>query len=164
MKPIPSLLIALALSAMPCIAQEKLAPDEADSVRTYTPGQFMKEVAADPHDGTLVRIKFNGRSTTLSKGPGGTKIGHVESRDMNNNRDFFSEMDVQVPPAGLAWFQHVNIFNYQVYEVVSARTYTVYARVKVGSSGKAEVRLVGLEVKHDLDGDSIIWNLSSDTP
>jgi hypothetical protein len=73
-------------------------------------------------------------------------------------------MDVQVPPAGLAWFQHVNIFNYQVYEVVSARTYTVYARVKVGSSGKAEVRLVGLEVKHDLDGDSIIWNLSSDTP
>ncbi len=73
MKIIPSMLLAFALGAMPCVAQEKFKRDEANSVHTYTPAQFMKEVASNPHDGTLVRIKFNGRTESLIKGPDGMK-------------------------------------------------------------------------------------------
>jgi hypothetical protein len=42
------------------------------------------------------------------------------------------------------------------------KSYVVYARIKVDHSGNATVRLVGTEIKHDLDGDSIVWGEGSD--
>ena len=164
MKIIPALWVALALTVTSGIAQEKLKLDEANSVKSYTPAQFLKEVAGDPHDGTLVRIKFNGRTPTLSAGPHGTKIGTVENRDIHGYTESTSVMDVEVPPAGLPWFQHVNVYNYQVYDRLAVKTYVVYGRVKVDAAGKATVRLVGLEIKHDLDGDSIVWDQTSSSP
>ncbi len=164
MKIVSVIFLALALAAIPSIGQEKLSLDEADSVRTYTPAQFMKEIAANPKDGTLIRIKFNGRTASLSQGPDGSKIGYVQSRDMTNYSELSSQMEVRIPPAGLPWFQHVNLFSYASYERLSVKSYIVYGRVKVDPTGKAGVSLVGLEVKHDLDGDTIVWDQSSNTP
>jgi hypothetical protein len=116
-------------------------------------------MAADPKDGTLVRIKFNGRTATLSNGPDGTKVGYLESRDPNfyNNGSTY-QLAAQVPAAGLQWFQHVGIFVYDTFDKVTLKSYVVYGRVKVDASGAASIRLVGTEIKHDLDGDSIVWN------
>ena len=165
MKIIPAVWFLLVLIATSGIAQEKLKLDEANSVRSYTPAQFLKEVVADPHDGTLVRLKFNGRAANLSNGPDGTKIGTVENRETRNNIESTSQMDIQVPPAGLAWFQHVNVYRYgEVYERLAIKSYVVYGRVKVDASGNATVRLVGLEIKQDLDGDSIVWGSASSPP
>jgi hypothetical protein len=162
MKIIPVMFIALAVSALPSVAQEKLTSDESNSIHTYTPAQYMKEVAADPHDGTLVRIKFNGRSPKLSDGPDGTRLGSLQARDMSHyNYETAPLLEVQIPPAGLRWFQHVAVFSYTSFDQLAVKSYVVYGRIKVDHSGNASVRLIGTEIKHDLDGDTIVWSEGS---
>jgi hypothetical protein len=162
MKIIPSLLFALSLTAISCIAQEKLTSDQSNSIHTYTPTQYMKQVAADPHDGDIVRLKFNGRAAALTNGPDGTRIGYLESREATTYYyETSPRIEVQVPKEGLPWFQHVNVFSYASFDRLAVKSYVVYGKIKVDHSGKASVRLVGTEIKHDLDGDSIVWSEGS---
>jgi hypothetical protein len=167
MKIIPSILLALSLTAISGIAQEKLTSDQSNSIHTYTPTQYMKEVAADPHDGDIVRLKFNGRAATLSNGPDGTRTGYLESREATTYYYQTSpQIEVQIPKEGLPWFQHVNVFSYASFDRLAVKSYVVYGKIKVDRSGKASVRLIGTEIKHDLDGDTINWGEgpSSSTP
>jgi hypothetical protein len=164
MKIFPPVLLALALAALPCFAQEKLTSDESNSIRTFTPTQYIKEVQASPQEGMLVRLKFNGRDASLTPGPDGTKIGHVDCRTMTANYNRVDGIDVQVPPAGLSWFRHVAIFSNEVFDRISVKSYVVYGRIKVDASGTGTVRLIGTEIKHDLDGDSIVWEETPGAP
>jgi len=162
MKPLPTLLLALLLTTLPSVAQEKLTPDESNSIRTFTPAQFNKEESADPKDGELVRIRFNGRGDSLSNGRDGTKRGRLIARSTGN--DYYIDsptngIDVIIPDAAMEWFQHVAIYTYQAYDRVAIKSYVVYGRVKVTRNGQPAVLLVGTEIKHDdIDGDSIVWN------
>ncbi len=159
------MLLALAVTALSCVAQEKLTSDESNSIHTYTPTQYIKQVEANPQDGMIVRIKFNGRAPSLSNGPDGTKVGHLEGRDMSNyNYEVETGLAVEIPPAGFPWFQHLAVFTWQTFDRLAIKSYIVYGRVKVGSSGKASVRLLGTEIKHDLDGDSIDWGEPASAP
>jgi hypothetical protein len=152
MKTLAPIFLALFIAAIPSLAQEPVTSDDSSSLRTYTPAQFAKEVSANPKDGALIRIKFNGRDSALSSTRDGMKRATLVDREPG------PDLTVLVPTAGLEWLQHVEIFTSKQYEMLAVKSYLAYARVKVDASGKTSVVLVGTEIKHDLDGDTIVWN------
>lgn len=147
----PALFLMLFLLPLFLHADDQIKPGE-EHPRTYTVGKFAKEIGVDPVTDELVCLKFNYRSSSM-----------IDAEDKDGRqgtiyaRDSGESIDVVIPPEGLAWFRRVPTS--ANWDINNVKSFLVYARVRVDTSGRAFVRLVGTEIKHDdLAGDSIFWH------
>jgi len=138
--------IALLLLAIAASAQI------IENLQTYTPKEFIEYVSVQPTDGLMLRIKFNYRGPELIDAEEkGCRQGSVFVRGSAES------ITVVVPPEGLAWF--VRVPTSINYSTINVKSFLACGKVEVDAKGRAFLRLIGTEVKHDdLDGDSIIWH------
>ena len=132
-------------------ADTPIKPGE-ENPQTYTLDKFAKEIAASRVEGKLVRLKFDFRSSDLTKGLDGGKDGTIFSASTGDS------LEVLVPPEGTDWFRRIPISG--DYNSSNPRTFLVYGIVIVDSRGRPFVQLVGTEVRHDDlgAGDVIFWH------